>query len=111
MILEKFGESIKTEFGVFFVGQKVIGNTVACEYEGLTGYITEIRTGKDRDTENETEDLYVCFDEPADPELIKRVEADFSEAYGVPKTIDEIALDLVIMAPEMLSAAENCNEN
>jgi len=100
MILTKNGESITTKFGKFAVGQKIVGNTVADEYEGLTGCITEIRTGEDRDTENETDDIYVCFEEPTDPELIK---ADFSESYGEPKTIDDIVLDMVIMAPEMLN--------
>jgi len=104
MILKNRGESIHTNCGYFDVGQKVIGNVEADEYEGLTGYITEIRTDEDRDTENETEDIYVCFDVPDDPELIKRVEADFSESYGEPKTIDEIPLDMVIMAPDMLDA-------
>ena len=104
MVLENYGQCVNTEFGIFMVGQKIIGNTVADEYEGLTGRITEIRTGDDRDTDNETEDIYVCFEIPDDPELVKRVEADFSASYQEPKTIDEIPLDLVTMAPEMLTA-------
>ena len=34
------------------------------------------------------------------------IEKRFSELYGEPKTIDEIALDLVIMAPEELEIIE-----
>jgi hypothetical protein len=103
MILEKYGQGINTKFGSFMIRQKIIGNSVSGKYEGLTGHITEIRTGNDRDTDNETEDIYVCFDPPEDSVLIQKVEAAFSESYQEPKTIEDIPLDLVIMAPEMLS--------
>ena len=104
MILTKNGESINTKFGAFSVGQSVVGNIAADEYECLKGSIIEIRTGSDRDTENKTEDIYVCFDVPEDPAIIKKLEAAFSEAYQEPKSIEDIPLDMVIMAPEMLTA-------
>lgn len=105
MILSKCGESLKIDDKVFTVGDRVLTNG-SSEYEGLYGEITEIKTDTDKDTENEGIDIYVCFDVPEDKEVVRVIEKRFSELYGEPKTIDEIALDLVIMAPEELEIIE-----
>lgn len=101
MILEKCGESLEIEGRVFTIGDRVL-SVDDSEYGKLYGTILEIRTDPDKDTENEDPDIYVCFDEPEDEELIKELEVRFSELYREPKTIDEIGIDLVIMAPEEL---------
>ena len=105
MILSKYGESLKIGDKVFTVGDRVLAND-SFEYEGLYGEITEIKTDTDKDTENEGVDIHVCFDVPEDEEMVRVIEKRFSELYGEPKTIDEIALDLVIMAPEELEIIE-----
>lgn len=101
MIVNKYGESLKIDDRVFTIGNRVFANE-SSEYSGLYGEVIEIRTGDDKDTDNEGIDVYVSFEVPEDEELIAELEDRFSELYGEPKTIDEIALDLVIMSPEML---------
>lgn len=98
MICTRNGEGIITEGVAFVVGQRIIATD--SDYVGLKGYITEIRTGADKETENETDDIYCCFDIPEDKEEIKLLEEHFSDLFQEKKTIDEIPLDLVIMAPE-----------
>ncbi len=98
MIYEKIGESIAADGITFAVGERVIATD--SDYVGLKGYITEIRTGADKETENEMDDIYCCFDIPEDKEEIKLLEEHFSDLFQEKKTIDEIPLDLVIMAPE-----------
>ena len=105
MILEKYGESLEIEGKVFSIGGRV-RSVDDSDYGKLYGTILEIRTDPDKDTENEGIDIYVCFDVPEDEEMVRVIEKRFSELYGEPKTIDEIALDLVIMAPEELEIIE-----
>ena len=70
--------------------------------EGLFGTITEIRDGEDKETENETPDIYCHFEDPVTPYELGKLEERFTNLCGTPKTIDEIALDLVIMSTEMV---------
>ncbi len=101
MIYEAFNTGLKID-GVFFgVGATVIG-TDSSEYEGLTGHIIEIRTDPDKDTENEGPDIYCCFNPPETDDEVKNLEAIFSDLYQQPKTMDDIILDEVIMAADML---------
>lgn len=107
MVLDKHGESLKIDDKVFTVGGKVLANN-SSEYEGLSGEVLEIRTDPDKDTENEGVDIHVCFEVPEENEdFIKTIESRFSELYRQPKTIDEIPLDLVVMAPEELDIVED----
>ena len=69
--------------------------TPESEYGGLYGTITEIRDGEDKETENETPDLYCSFEVPVMPCEVKKLEEIFSDLYDEPKTIDDIILDLV----------------
>lgn len=101
MILNERGCGFDYEGTRYVIGQTIVG-TNASEYEGLYGVITEIRTGDDKETENDTPDLYCSFDPPELPCEIKRLEEVFSDLFGVPKRLDDIILDLVIMAPEMI---------
>ncbi len=85
----------------YHIGDEIIG-TSESEYEGLLGSISEIRTGDDKETENEGPDFYCSFNPPVWPTDIKRLEEVFSDLYGEPKSIEDIILDLVIMAPSMV---------
>lgn len=96
----------------YVIGQKIFANDNSA-YCGLTGTIKEIRDGDDKETENETLDIYCSFDSPV-PCDIKALENVFSKLYGQPKTLDDIVLDTVIMAPEMvvpIKHLENNNRN
>ena len=101
MIINRPGAAFEYGGVRYAVGMPVIA-TSESEYEGLTGRITEIRDGEDKETDNDTPDLYCEFDAPAHPDDVRRLEDAFSALYGAPKTLDEIALDLVIMAPELV---------
>jgi len=98
MIYTRNGEICTAEGITFAVGERIIAKD--SDYAGLKGYITEIRTGADKETENETDDIYCSFDIPESKEEIRLLEKHFSDLFGEQKTIDDIALDLVIMAPE-----------
>lgn len=110
MIYNKSNETFEYEGKKYRIGDKVVATEVSGEYAGLIGYITEIRDGDDRDTENETPDIYCTFFEPVMPYDIEQIEKRFSEAYGEPKKLDDIALDIVIMAPEMIAVISDLQE-
>ena len=88
--------------GVTYAIGAAVMATEASEYRGLYGTITEIRDGSDRETENDTPDIYCCFEPPLFPKEIQELERCFTELYQSPKKLDEITLDMVIMAPEMV---------
>lgn len=94
-----------TEFyhdGIYYhIGDSVIA-TSESEYAGLYGTIIEIRDGDDRETENETPDIYCSFEPPILPCEIEHLEKVFSSLYDMPKKLEDISWDLVIMAPEMI---------
>ena len=101
MIKNKVGEILEYEGRIFRVGDWVYANEGSA-YEGLFGHIKEIRTDEDKDTENETADIYCEFMPPIIPAFIEKIEERFSKLYGEPKKLEDLALDEVIMAPEML---------
>ena len=78
---------------MFIVGEEVYATE--CEYAGLLGRITKIRTGDDKDTENEGPDIYCSFYSP----ILKQDAALLSKMR---LGCEDLSLDLVIMAPEML---------
>ena len=108
MIYAKPGAGIHVD-GVFFtVGMHVLANKTS-EYDGLYGVITEIRTDDDRETENDTPDIYCQFDVPVLPKEVKELESRFSALYRRPMKLEDISLDMVIMAPDMLEPSINPN--
>lgn len=105
MIIDRIGAQFQYDGITYTIGGKVCAND-ASEYEGLYGVITEIRDGDDRETENDTPDIYCQFMLPVLPDDIKALEARFSELYRTEKHLNELGLDMVIMAPEMLRVLE-----
>ena len=101
MIINQEGMRYTYNGMTYTVGAAVMA-TEASEYRGLYGTITEIRDGADRETENDTTDIYCCFEPPLFPKEIQELEQRFTELYQSPKKLDEITLDMVIMAPEMV---------
>lgn len=101
MLLQENGARFCTEGKVFTIGGIICANDES-EYAGLCGTVMEIRSGDDHETENDTPDIYCAFDPPTSKDMVLELEGRFSALYGEPKTMDDIALDSVIMAPEML---------
>ena len=102
MIYKKPGEKFSHENITYTVGSRVLANE-ASEYSGLFGRILQIRTDDDRETENDTPDIYCEFDPPCLSAARRALEQTFSELYGAPKRVEDLGLELVIMAPEMLT--------
>ena len=103
MIINRPGAEFYHEGIKYVIGETFVG-TDESEYAGLYGRITEIRDGDDKETENETPDIYCDFEPPVLPCQVEELEAVFSDLYGEPKKLEDICLDCVIMAPEMIKA-------
>lgn len=101
MILNRTGAEFEYEGVTYTIGGAIVG-TAESEYAGLYGRINAIHDGEDKETENETPDIYCEFDPPVMPHEVKALEDTFSDLYHQPKTIADIVLDMVIMAPEMI---------
>ena len=86
---------------IFKPGQRV-RTTDASDYARLEGVILEIHTGEDKETDNLTPDIHCCFDFPESEADIRKLEERFSSLYNMPKKLDELALDEVIMSPDEL---------
>ena len=63
MVINRVGAKFEYEGVTFTIGQRVVG-TGQSEYEGLYGFITEFRDGEDKETENDTPDVYCTFEPP-----------------------------------------------
>ena len=101
MIINRAGKPFYHNGKQYHVGDRV-RVLEGDDYAGLSGTITEIRDGEDKETENETPDVYCCFDEPETPEAILEIEERFSDLYDEPKALEDICLDEVIMDPDFL---------
>ena len=88
------------------IGATVIANEKSA-YAGLVGEICEIRTGEDKETENETPEIFCRFEPPKLSADITELEKRFSDACAAEKKIEDIPLDSVIMSPEMLICPDN----
>lgn len=102
MLINKPGDEFMYDGNTYRVSDVIIGSDKS-EYAGLIGSILEIRDGSDKETENDTPDIYCSFDPPVLPMDIAKVEAVFSDLYGTQKILDDICFDMVIMAPEMIT--------
>lgn len=85
----------------FTVGGDVFANGLS-SYAGLFGTVSEILTEEDRETENDTPDIYCEFRQPESAHQAKEIEDRFTALYGMPMALDNISLDCVVMAPDML---------
>lgn len=105
MILSSEGQTFEYDGKTYTIGEQVAANDQS-EYEGLVGTITEIRDGDDKETENETPDIYCSFAEPILPEDIVELENRFSKLHNQTRVLEEISLDYVAMAPDMIDSTK-----
>ena len=101
MIINRTGTEYEYNHHYYKIGETIIA-TEESEYAGLVGAIYEIRDGNDKETENDTPDFYCAFEPPVLPQEVEELEQVFSALYGIPKKLEDISLDMVIMAPEMI---------
>ena len=110
MVIDRIGAAFFYEGKKYVVGEQIVAND-ASEYEGLFGRILEIRDGDDKETENDAPDIYCEFEEPVLKSDIWNLEQRMSGLYGERKTLEDISLDLVIMAPDMISTIAEIENN
>ena len=101
MIFNKEGQSFWYKGEQYIIGADIIA-TGASPYKGLGGKIKEIRTGKDKTTNNPYPDFCCTFDTLVLPSLRRKYEEVFSELYRKKVSLEEIDFDSVIMAPAMI---------
>lgn len=101
MIYNRSGAQFEYRDITYTIGGKVYANDESV-YAGLYGVIREIRTGEDLETDHDRPDIYCEFMPPVLPDEIKAFETHFSHLYGTEKRLDDVGIDMVIMAPDML---------
>ena len=101
MIYKKQTDVLKYQGEEYQVGTTVKANAQSV-YEGLIGFITEIRTGKDKETKNPGPDIYCDFIKPNFQKELQVFQHRYVKSYNEPFDLDNINLDGVIMAPEKL---------
>lgn len=99
MIINEKGSTYEYDGVVYTIGDRV-RVVEHSDYAGLEGYIKEICTDEDMDTENPDIDIYCNFETPTNPEIAKQLETTFSDIFGSPHSIDDINIDEVVMAPD-----------
>lgn len=109
MILRYPGAKFAHAGVTYSIGGTVMATGVSL-YEGLLGTIVEIRDGKDRETENDTPDIYCSFETPVIPAEVEKLEKAFSAFHKEPKTLQDIPLQHVVMAPEMIRVLRDRSE-
>ena len=108
MIINRIGAQFTYEGVTYTIGDKIFSNDTS-DFRGLFGYIKEIRTGDDRETDNDTPDFHCYFYPPFEPKAIAELVSRFSDLYRSPKKLEDIALDEVIMAPDMILVVTSAN--
>ena len=106
MIYHQPGEEFWHEGVCYKVGGRIVANE-ASDYAGLFGNILEIRTEDDRETDNDTPDIYCAFEAPVLSADRLALEQTFSQLYREQKHIEDLGLDMVIMGPEMIVPLEH----
>lgn len=103
MILRNTNEPFEYDGKTYYIGEEIVALNNS-EYSGLFGRIVEIRDGADKENDNKTPDIYCEFYPPLFPKDIEELEKRFSDLYKAPKKLDDITLDSVIMAPDMIKS-------
>lgn len=109
MILKNVNDTVEYMGKSYYIGEDIVGTSESL-YDGLFGNIIEIRTDADKETDNQAPDIYCEFYAPVFPEEVKRFENKVSLLYGKAKTLGDIALDRVVMAPEMIKLLTQSSE-
>lgn len=97
MLIESHGAEYFYDGQTYHIGDEIF--VKQGDYEGLYGTITSIRDSDDKETENFYPDFYCELKPPSHPADIRAFQNKMSDLYGVRKTLDDIALDSVILAP------------
>lgn len=106
MVYNKFSESVIVNGRRYEVGMSVLANEKSAYY-GLYGTILEICTDEAPEKKSKTPEIVCSFDTPVLPEEVRTLEARFAILRGAEVTLKDVALDCVVMAPDMLVPLDN----
>jgi len=106
MLLNRMGQSAIFGDTEFAVGMNVY--VKGSDYEGFYGRILEIRDGEHKETENEEPEIECEFFTPKNPYIRRSIEERFALLNREPKTVDDLCLSFVVMAPDMLRPVKRC---
>lgn len=110
MIVNKSGAEFTHNGKTYVIGEPIYTNDES-DYRGLFGTIIEIRYGDDKETDNDTPDIYCALDEPVLLYDKQELEKRFSALYGEKKSVEDIILDFVILSPEMIVQVNSLTNN
>lgn len=110
MILRKKGDVFWYNDKKYVVGEKVIA-TSESEYEGMIGKIIGIYDGEDKETDNDTPDIYCSFREPILKATKEKVKERFSKLWVDVLEIDDINIEQAVMAPDMIIPIDTLQNN
>lgn len=88
MLYQKKGDTVLDSGKVFTVGGEVFANH-ACDYEGLFGTVTEIRTGPDQCAEQGAPDICCAFQPPESRAMVEDIQERFSARFRYPKQLED----------------------
>lgn len=100
-VVPEKGDTVLAGSKMFTVGGEVFANHT-CDYGGLFGTVTEIRTGPDQCTERDEPDICCDLQPPESETMVMEIKDRFSALFGYPKQLEDLGLDCVILAPSML---------
>lgn len=101
MLYQNKGDTVIAGGKLFTVGGEVFANHT-CDYEGLFGTVTEIRTGPDQSAGRDESGICCSFQPPESETMVEEIKKRFSTLFGYPKQLEDLGLDCVILAPSML---------
>ena len=83
MLYQKKGDTVLAGSKMFTVGGEVFANHT-CDYGGLFGTVTEIRTGPDQCTERDEPDICCDLQPPESETMVMEIKVRFSALFGFP---------------------------
>ena len=89
MLYQKKGDTVLDSGKVFTVGGEVFANH-ACDYEGLFGQVTEIRTGPDQCAEQGAPDICCAFQPPESRAMVEDIQERLSARFRHPKHLEDL---------------------
>ena len=110
MILKNKGDVFWYNDKKYVVGDKVIA-TSESEYEGMIGKIIGIWDGEDKETDNDTPDIYCSFSEPVLKATKEKLKERFSKLWNDVLDFDDINIEQAVMAPDMLIPLDALRNN
>lgn len=110
MLLKNKGDAFVYDGTKFVIGERVIA-TSGSAYEGMIGRILQICEGNDKDTDNDTPDIYCSFDEPILKTHKKKAIKRLSQLWNDAVKLEDANVAQALMSPDMIVPLDNFCES